>query len=241
MKDLQARAELLAAQTFLGVPIRDFAASGREHLELLVAAGLRPESALVDVGCGVLRVGYWLIDFLNADGYCGIEPHEGRLKMGIETILEPATIARKRPHFDTNDAFDTSVFGRQFDYFLAFSIWTHASKMQIALMLDSFARDAKQDGLFLTSYLPTTEVDRDYSGEDWYGTSHKSDVAGCIHHDLAWIETACAPRDLDVRELGMGKLHTQMWLAVTRRASTPALEPKLQAAAAHLARRSGGA
>ena len=76
--------------------------------------------------------------------------------MGMYTILEPELLEAKRPRFDTNPHFDTSVFGDKFDFFLAYSVWTHASKLQIQAMLDSFIRDSKDDGVFLTSYLPAS-------------------------------------------------------------------------------------
>ena len=58
--------------------------------------------------------------------------------MGINAFLDSETLAAKRPRFGTNPHFDTSVFGEKFDFFLAYSIWTHASKGQIQAMLDSF-------------------------------------------------------------------------------------------------------
>src|SRR6266566_1408167 len=214
---LQKRAEILGAQKFLGVPSLDFASGGREQLIYLLTAGLNPDSKVVDLGCGVLRGGYWLIHFLDPMCYCGIEPHRERLEMGINTILEPEVLAAKGPRFDSNPRFDTSVFGEKFDFFLAYSVWTHASKLQIQTMLDSFRRDAKDDGVFLTSYLPASWRHPDYQGDKWNGTSHESDVPGCIHHSLRWIRAECADRELSVRELGQDKTHGQFWLEIKRR------------------------
>lgn len=215
--NLQQRAEMLGAKQFLGVPIKDFEAGGREQLCHLLTAGLNPDSTVVDLGCGVLRGAYWLIHFLNSGCYCGIEPHRERLQMGITTILEPELLAAKRPRFDTNADFDTSVFGERFDFFIAYSIWTHASKQQILTTLASFLRDAQESGVFLTSYLPADADHPDYRGDRWYGTSHESDVPGCIHHDLGWITAECGSRGLVVRELGQDKIHGQFWLEIKRR------------------------
>ena len=133
--DLQKRAERLGERTFLGVPTLGFESGGREHFIYLLAAGLNPYSKVLDMGCGVLRVGYWLVHFLEPSCYCGIEPHSGRLAMGTQTILEPEILNSKRPRFDGNANFDASVFGEKFDFFLAYSIWTHACKQQICLTL----------------------------------------------------------------------------------------------------------
>jgi hypothetical protein len=214
---LQQKAEMLGRETFLGVPVQNFEKGGRELFIYLLKAGLSPDCKLVDIGCGVLRGGYWLIHFLDPGCYCGIEPHTARLEMGTQTILEPEVLAVKRPRFDTNPRFDTSVFGEKFDCFLAYSVWTHASKPQIQTMLDSFLRDAKEDGVFLTSYLPAGWRRPDYQGDKWYGTSHESDVPGCIYHSRRWIKAECERRGLVMRRLGRDKTYGQSWLEITRR------------------------
>ena len=214
---LQRKAEILSEQTFLGFPAADFEKAGREQLIYMLSAGLNPDSKVVDVGCGVLRAGYWLIHFLDADCYFGIEPHKGRLEMGVNDILEPEVLAAKRPRFDTNAHFDTSVFGEEFDFFLAYSIWTHASKRQIQAMLDSFLRDSKDDGTLLASYLPAGWKRPDYKGDTWNGTSHESDIPGCIQHSLRWIKGECERRGLTVQELGRDQTYGQSWLKIKRR------------------------
>jgi hypothetical protein len=214
---LQERAERLGEKTFLGVPVKDFAAGGREQLIYLLQAGLTPGSKLVDLGCGVLRAGYWLIHFLDPGCYCGIEPHAGRLQMGTTTILEPEVLAAKRPRFDGNPRFDTSVFGEKFDFFLAYSIWTHAAKPHIQAMLDGFLRESSADGVFLATYLPASWRHPDYQGDTWYGTSHQCDVPGCIYHRRRWIQAECNRRGLAMQELGRDRTHGQSWLKVTRR------------------------
>ena len=216
---LQQKAEMLAREAFLGFPPEDFEKGGREQFIYLVNAGLMPDSKLVDIGCGVLRAGYWLIHFLDPGCYFGIEPHTGRLEMGTQTILEPDVLSAKLPRFDTNARFDTSVFGEKFDFFMAYSIWTHASKEQIRTMLDSFLGDAKEDAAFLTTYLPADWRHPDYQGKDWYGTSHESDVQGCIYHNRSWINAECESRGLVSRRLGRDKTYGQSWLEIKRRES----------------------
>jgi hypothetical protein len=215
--NLQQKAEMLGEKTFLGVPVKDFEKGGRELFRYLLSAGLNPDSKVVEIGCGVLRGGYWLIHFLDPGCYCGIEPHVGRLEMGTSTVLEPEVLKAKRPRFDTNPHFDTSVFGEKFDFFLAYSIWTHASKPQLQTMLDSFLRDAKEGGVFLTSYLPAGWRHRDYQGDKWTGTSHESDVPGLIYHDFQWIKAESDHRGLITRKLGRDETYGQFWLEIARR------------------------
>ena len=214
---LQDRAERLADVTFTGGPVKDFEAVGRLQLITLLREGLYPASKVVDIGCGCLRGGYWLIHFLDKGAYCGIEPNAQMLEAGIHGILEPTLLEEKCPRFDTNSTFDTSVFGERFDFFLARSVWTHASKRQIAATLDAFCRDSTHTGVFLTSYLRADKFrHRDYRGDQWVGRSHESDTSGLVYHDFHWIEGECRSRKLVVGELETDVFNNQTWLKICR-------------------------
>jgi hypothetical protein len=215
MTTVQQRVERLDAATFFGVPVAGFENAGRQQLILLLMSGLEPTSKVVDLGCGILRAGYWLIHFLDPHRYHGIEPHAKRLEVGRDFILEPETLQAKQPRFDTNANFDTSVFGVTFDFFLAYSIWTHAAKPQIERMLDNFVRDSAAGAVFLTSVLPAGWRGRDYRGETWFGTSHESEAPGCIRHSLRWIRRECLRRGLHMRRLGRER-DGQTWLHISR-------------------------
>ena len=172
MATVQQRAERLDTSKFFGVPIAGFENAGRQQFILLLMNGLEPASKVVDLGCGVLRAGYWLVHFLDPNCYHGIEPHGERLETGLQIMLEREAVQTKQPRFDSNADFDTSVFGVKFDFFLAYSIWTHASKRQIEAMLDRFVKDSAPNAVFLTSISPAGWLRRDYLGEKWFGTSH---------------------------------------------------------------------
>lgn len=156
--DVQQRAERLAAEMFIGGPVKWFEQAGRMQFEVLLHEGLQPTSKVLDVGCGALRAGYWLLHFLEPGCYFGIEPNQTMLQAGIDRILEPGLLERSKPTFSSLENFDFSTFGTRFDFVLARSIWTHASKAQICDMLDSFASTASRTGVFLTSYRPASLV-----------------------------------------------------------------------------------
>ena len=210
--DLQQRFEALARDQFYGVPVENFEFAGREQLTYLLNAGLNPDSKVLDLGCGVLRAGYWLIHFLNSGCYCGIEPHQKRLEAGIHRILEPEVLECKRCATIGGLHSANSVFGEKFDFFLAYSIWTHASKRQIETMLDGFVQDSNDHACFLLTYLPASWRHPDYKGDQWIGTSHESDVAGTIAHSVGWIKAQCRARGLMIRKLARDKAHRHKWL-----------------------------
>jgi SAM-dependent methyltransferase len=155
---LQEKSERLAETTFLGGPQGHFERVGRLCFEVLLKEGLRPSSRVLDVGCGALRAGYWLMRFLDTGCYFGVEPNREMLRVGLEEIVQPDVLARAGARFAHNDDFDFSVFGERFDFVLARSIWTHTSKAQIRTMLSSFAATAAPEGAFLASYHPATAL-----------------------------------------------------------------------------------
>ena len=207
---------MISRHGFLGVPTATFEQAGRSQLIALLNEGLNPESTVLEIGCGCLRIAYWLIRFLDPGQFYGIEPARKRVEYGLEYLFTPEEIAAKQPKFHFNADFDSSVFGAQFDFFLARSIWTHASKRQIEATLNSFVRDAKESGIFLASYLPAQSPEEDYCGERWVGTSHESDTPGVIRHSLAWITQQCQKRGLQVTELPGIDCDCQFWLRVRR-------------------------
>ncbi|MEM1183137.1 MAG: class I SAM-dependent methyltransferase [Acidobacteriota bacterium] len=218
MSKIQERAEkMMDEQGFLGVPRETYEVGGRAQFVRLLEHGLLPESRVLEIGCGTLRIAYWLLRFLEPGHYAGIEPARDRVELGRQYLFEPATLDRARPRFDFNAEFDTTVFGTPFDYFLAGSIWTHCSKAHIETMLDGFLKVTPPTGLFLTSYLPAASPEEDYRGDTWVGTSHESTVPGVIRHDLAWIRSACERRELSVTELPGLDCDSQYWLRIERR------------------------
>jgi hypothetical protein len=152
--DLDVRVASLDRSFHPGVKREEFAHIGRLQLIALLRRGLTPDSPVIDVGCGGLRAGYWLIHFLDRGRYHGIEPRQSSVDTARAQLLEPGLEDAKAPRFDYNGDFDLSVFGIAPRFVLARSIWTHTAKSQIEALLDSFAAVAAPDALLLASYIP---------------------------------------------------------------------------------------
>lgn len=212
---VQKKGALISKDVFNGGPIQYFSVIGRLYLITLLKLGLTPESKVLDIGCGALRGGYWLIHFLNPNNYYGIEPNQKMLETGKRLMLEDETIECKKPEFDNNSDFDFSVFKQKFDYIVARSVWTHASKTQIQKMLDEFILNTRPSGVFLTSYAKPFFKNQDYHGEKWVGHSHNSHIGGVVYHNFLWIEKECKKRSLEVRELKFDYIN-QIWIYINR-------------------------
>lgn len=212
---IQAKGELIDKEVFNGGPIDSFSEIGRLYLITLLKIGLHPGSKVLDVGCGALRGGYWIINFLSPNNYYGIEPNVEMLNVGKRVMLGEELLEEKKPSFDHNSDFDFSVFNSKFDFVVARSIWSHTSKSQIQKMLDSFVDNSNPDGVFLTSYLRPFSSKDDYKGSDWVGKSHESNEVGIVFHSFSWIESECQKRNLKVQELKFD-FYSQIWLHISK-------------------------
>ena len=134
VESLQERAERAGQTRFLGSTIGEFESGGRMIFEVLLAEGLIPSSRLLDVGCGAVRLGYWVLRFLDPGRYFGIEPNIEMRDAGL-ALIEPDVISRAQPAFSETTDSTSRVFGENFDFVVARSIWTHATKPQISAML----------------------------------------------------------------------------------------------------------
>ncbi len=199
---------------FLGGPPATFVALGQMQLLVMLEQGMESHHRVLDVGCGTLRAGIWLMKVLEKGNYFGIEPHQARLDFGKEHVAGPALMDRKQPRFDGNAAFDFSVFGERFDFVVARSVWTHTSKLQINAMLDAFAAHSAPGAVLLTSYLPVSDGRPDYLGEQWVGRSADSPVGGLVAHKTEWVQAACKQRGLRVRALADHVVNGQIWLRI---------------------------
>jgi hypothetical protein len=207
--------ELLARGIFLGGVSRDtFVTTGRGQLEILLSRGLLPHHRVLDVGCGALRGGWWLINFLRPGRYHGIEPNTTMLDGGKEVMLGPDLIEEKRPSFSTNAEFDFSVFDERFDFVIARSIWTHASLEQIKTMLRGFLNHSTPEAEFVASICPPLLWGSEYQSTTWLGRSHESTKGGIANYRVGTIKRLCADMGPAARKLGVQD--GQTWMMATR-------------------------
>lgn len=114
-------------RAFVGPPAQyDF--MGATQFRLLTALGIREEHRLLDVGCGSLRAGRFLIQYLMPRRYCGIEPNHWLIEQACEMELGADLFRIKQPRFDASAEMRFDVFGTRFDYIVAQSIFSHTGR-----------------------------------------------------------------------------------------------------------------
>jgi SAM-dependent methyltransferase len=130
----------------------DWDATGYQIFQRMISLGLQPRHTVLDVGCGGLRVGRYLIEYLSRSSYFGVEPRRELVDLGSRS-LPPGLIKEKDPQYCLNDSFYIAgVFPCSFDFILMSSIWTHASHRQIKTMLESASAAGTRHVIILADY-----------------------------------------------------------------------------------------
>ena len=172
--------------------------SGEEVVTLLEKQGMKPFHSVLDIGCGSLRVGRFLIPTLRKGKYFGIDPNVWLIYMGIEEELAEGILERKEPTFSDNAHLNASVFGKKFDYILLCHVLTHGGDKQIAMAISKAAKALVPGGVIICDLYQTGPH---YEGNQW-----RYPVISC--HPQACLEGPAKKAGLKVTPLGsMGVTH----------------------------------
>jgi hypothetical protein len=199
----QFQADVEQSALWSGGPDERFETVGRNTLAAAIRYGLMPDHKVLDIGAGSLRVGWWLLQYIKPANYYVIEPDRG--------MIDPAArIVGVDFNIYYNSDFEYPEV--DFDFVLARSIWTHASKPMITKMLAEFSEHAAPDARFLASVIFAQSRDEEYMGEEWVGRGPDNDKLGLVKHSLDWITRTCIRHGLwvEVKET----LHKQTWVLI---------------------------
>jgi len=97
---------------------------GALQLEFLIGQGLLPFHKLVDIGCGALRCGIPIIQYLEKGNYYGLDFNLSLIEAG-KGELAKEDLTAKSPQLLVNDKFELDRFGVSFDFAIAQSVFTH--------------------------------------------------------------------------------------------------------------------
>src|SRR4051794_37133986 len=150
-------------RTWVGPPHK-YDRIGAMQFNLLTTIGLREHHSLLDIGCGSLRGGRLFIPYLLPDRYFGLDPYGWLVRTAIERELGTSILEIKRPVFLFDENFSCSAFGRNFDFLIAHSVFSHASQRQILRCLTEVKSCLAKTSIFAATYLPG-EVN--YEGDGW--------------------------------------------------------------------------
>ena len=191
-------------RAFVGPP-QNYDIVAAMQFNLLTGVGLREYHTLLDIGCGSLRAGRLFIPFLLPGHYYGLEPNRWLVEQGINRELGRDLVRIKRPVFDHNGEFKLTVFGQQFDYLMAQSIFSHAAPSQIETCLSEAQKVMHTESIFLATYVPGPE---NYDGSEWV-------YPECVNYTEARMIQFAGEAGLIAKPQPWQHPHDQRWLKIT--------------------------
>ncbi len=131
---------------------------GRLQRDWLVAQGLEPGMRLVDIGCGCLRAGVWLVDELEPGHYYGLDVSQALLDAGWERELDDHQRARlPRENLVCSDDFDLGALEVRFDAGIAQSVFTHLPVSYLRRCLEQLVPRFVSGGRFFVTFFECPE------------------------------------------------------------------------------------
>lgn len=206
----------------------DFRKQGLHFKQLLVDhAGLKPDAAILDVGCGIGRLAVALTGYLNANGrYDGFDI----VKEGINWCTE--RIASQFPNFhfkhidlkndlynlDTEESAQSFVFpypDESFNCVVLISVFTHMMPDDVRNYLGQIYRVLKPgDKCLATFFLLNDEVRQrmescktDFKFRHSFGSYSLMDKKvkeANVAYEEAWLREQCDKQGLDIELLNFG-------------------------------------
>ena len=162
---------------------------GRFQLLFLKSMGLIPSSCLLDIGCGPLRAGVHLIDYLDAGHYIGFD-YNADFVAAARSIVQGLGLTNKCPEVACISDFDCTGQNWCADFALAFSVLNHCSETERCIFFQRIAGALRaQARLYIThaswmrpSYLKssgleiTKTIGSDFIDITRHGWEHPDDI-----------------------------------------------------------------
>ncbi len=122
------------------------------QIDFLRRHGLQPADVLVDVGCGTLRGGIPIIDYLEPRHYVGIDVRAEAIEAARAELREHGLEA-KEPALIVAPSLAALELGRTADVIWAFSLFMHLDDARLDECLDFVRRHLGDQGVFYANVI----------------------------------------------------------------------------------------
>lgn len=172
---------------------------GKLQYHYLISEGLRNDHVFLDIACGSLRLGQYLIPYLDRGNYFGIDGERELVDLGLANEFYGNIIQKKAPQFAFNYAFDFS-FLMHFDYAIAQSLFTHLTSEDIALCFRNLSKVARAGSRFYFTFFEGDSSDNpdtpSHAQRNWkYSFAHLTELAKQSGWDTRYIGEWQHPRN----------------------------------------------
>lgn len=162
---------------------------GLLQFEFMKKQGLQPAHQLIDIGCGSLRGGVHFIDYLEPNGYYGLDINQSLLEAGWVRELVPKNLHHKikKTHLVASDDFQFDTFQTNFDYALSVSLFTHLTFNSIRRCLFKLKPCLKEGAPYFTTFFLVEEgrsPDEPQAQHDGVTSYRDQDPYHYTRHDL---------------------------------------------------------
>lgn len=120
---------------------------GELQRDFLLSQGLRPEHALLEIGCGTGRLARKVVPYLDRSRYVGIDISE-KARANCYELAQREGWAEKNPNFYANAP------ERLFDFIWAFSVFIHLPAAVVEAVMRRVAGAMHAGSRFFFSYVP---------------------------------------------------------------------------------------
>jgi SAM-dependent methyltransferase len=142
--------------------------AGRLQFDYLLGHGLQPHHQVLEIGCGNLRAGWLLIDYLETGHYYGLDISAPVLFAAQETLVRH-DLAAKLPRLTlVKDMHFDFLPDAQFDLVHAHSVFSHSPLSVIEECFSHVGRIMKADASFYFTFNRTEGTEYDRLREDFY-------------------------------------------------------------------------
>jgi cyclopropane fatty-acyl-phospholipid synthase-like methyltransferase len=153
------------------------------QIHFLKSVGMVPEHYVLDLGCGVLRGGLPIIEYLDEGHYYGIEARQAVLDEAVRALQE-AGLQSKVPTLLVSHDLSRATLNRKVDYIWAFSVLIHMEDRILDACLDLASRSLGRNRQMFANVKIGSDKDRRWQEFPVVSRSREFYAAAAERHGL---------------------------------------------------------
>ena len=161
---------------------------GLDHYHYLVSRGLSPKQKFLDIGCGALRTGVHIIDYLDSGNYVGIDAHQAAIDVALNYEVPMNRLENKSPRLLQEADFDLQRLEEKFDWVFAFAVVNHLDDETFDKAFKAFRDVLKPNAKLVLSPKPRVSLEK--IRDDYGFCLVNEEVRNCklTDSDIHWFE-----------------------------------------------------